>query len=84
MRRAALWLVMQVIWLPPTPRPRHALRLGFTAQDEFFDNRQHDGWAWLETQAKPRPAAYRSYYYEGFTTAGDSLKGTNDINEGMK
>jgi hypothetical protein len=36
MRRAALWLVTQVIWLHPTPRPRHALRLGFSAQDEFF------------------------------------------------
>jgi TniQ len=45
MRRAALWLVMQVIRLPPTPRPRHALRLGYSAQDEFFGNRPHDGWA---------------------------------------
>jgi len=84
MRRAALWLAMQVIWLPPTPRPRHALRLGFTAQDEFFGNRQHDGWAWLTNQAQAWPAAYRSYYWEGFETAGDSFKGTNDINEGSK
>lgn len=82
MRRAALWLVMQVIWLPPTPRPRHALRLGFTAQDEFFGNRRHDGWAWLKTQAQAWPAAYRSYYWEGFETGGDSFKGTDDINEG--
>jgi hypothetical protein len=84
MRRAALWLAMQVIWLPPTPRPRHALRLGFTAQDEFFGNRQHDGWAWLTEQAQAWPASYRAYYWEGFVRAGDSFKGTNDINKGWK
>jgi hypothetical protein len=84
MRSAALWLVMQVIWLPPTPHPRHALRLGFSAQDEFFGNRPHDGWAWLTNQAQTWPAVYRAYYWEGFETAGDSFKGTNDINEGTK
>jgi hypothetical protein len=62
MRRAALWLVMQVIWLPRTPLPRHALRLGFSAQDALFGNRPHDGWAWLTNQAQAWPAAYRAYY----------------------
>ncbi|MDP9083838.1 MAG: hypothetical protein M3N50_08740 [Pseudomonadota bacterium] len=84
MRRAALWLVMQVIWLPPTPRPCHALRLGVSAQDEFFGNRPHDGWAWLTNQAQAWPAAYRAYYWDGFERASDNFKGTNDIDEGTK
>jgi hypothetical protein len=84
MRRAALWLVMQVIRLPPTPRPRHALRLGYSAQDEFFGDRRHDGWAWLTNQAHAWPAAYRAYYWEGLADPGDSFKGTNDINEGTE
>jgi hypothetical protein len=68
----------------PTPRPRHALRLGFSAQDAFFGKKRHDGWAWLTDRAQAWPAAYRSYYWEGFETAGDSFKGTIDINEGSK
>jgi hypothetical protein len=84
MRRAALWLVMQGIRLPPTPRPRHALRLGFSAQDEFFGDRPHDGWAWLANQARAWPASYRAYYWEGFEAAGDTFNGTNDINEGTE
>ncbi len=51
-RRAALWLVMQVIRAPPTPRPAHALHLGLSVQDAFFGDRPHAGWPWLAAQAK--------------------------------
>jgi hypothetical protein len=81
-RRAALWLVMQVIRLPPTPRPTHALHLGHTAQDDFFGNKPHAGWSWLATQAKAWPRPYRVHFWEGFSGDDDSFKGTSDINEG--
>jgi hypothetical protein len=63
-RRAALWLVMQVIRLPPTPRPTHALHLGHTAQDDFFGNKPHAGWSWLATQAKAWRRPYRVHLRE--------------------
>ena len=65
-RRAALWLVMQVIRLAPTPRPTHALHLGYTAQDDFFGRRRHSGWAWLATQAREWPTPYRTHFWAGF------------------
>jgi hypothetical protein len=43
-RRAALWLVLQVIWYVPSGPARLALRLGVTPQDEFFGSRRHAGW----------------------------------------
>jgi hypothetical protein len=83
-RRAALWLVMQVIRLAPTPRPAHALHLGYTAQDDFFGSRPHSGWAWLATQAREWPAPYRAYFWAGFEGPDDRLKGTNDSLEGTE
>jgi TniQ len=65
-RRAALWLVMQVIRLAPTPRPTHALRLGYTAQDDFFGSRRHAGWTWLAAQAREWPTRYRTHFWAGF------------------
>jgi hypothetical protein len=65
-RRAALWLVMQVIRLAPTPRPTHALRLGYTAQDDFFGSRRHAGWTWLAAQAREWPTPYRTHFWAGF------------------
>jgi hypothetical protein len=83
-RRAALWLVMQVIRLTPTPRPTHALHLGHTAQDAFFGSRPHAGWSWLATQAKAWPTPYRAHFWEGFSADDDTFKGTSDINEGTE
>jgi hypothetical protein len=68
-RRAALWLVMEVIRLAPTPRPKHPLRLGHTAQDAFFGSVDHDGQTWLTRRAQSWPAAYRSYYWAGLPPA---------------
>jgi hypothetical protein len=65
-RRAALWLAMQVIRLAPTPRPTHALRLGYTAQDDFFGGRRHTGWTWLAAQAREWPTPYRTHFWAGF------------------
>ena len=83
-RRAALWLVMQVIRLAPTPRPTHALHLGYTAQDDFFGSRRHAGWAWLAAQAREWPAPYRTHFWAGFEGPDDTLKGTNDSLEGTE
>jgi hypothetical protein len=65
-RRAALWLVMQVIRLAPTPRPTLALCLGYTAQDDFFGSSRHAGWTWLATQAREWPTPYRTHFWAGF------------------
>jgi hypothetical protein len=81
-RRAALWLVLQVIWYIPDPRPRLALRLGDTSQDQFYGSVGHAGWDWLPRQALAWPAPYRKRHWHGFTDASDALKGTVDINEG--
>jgi TniQ protein len=83
-RRAALWLVMQVIRLAPTPRPTHAMHLGYTAQDDFFGDRRHAGWAWLATQAQEWPAPYRTHFWAGFQGRDDTLKGTNDSLKGTE
>jgi hypothetical protein len=94
-RRAAIWLAMEVIRLPPTPRPKHDLRLGFTAQDDFFGYVEHEGWEWLAHQAQAWPILYRSHYWEGFTHAedvinlpillpNDTVKGTDDIVKGSE
>jgi hypothetical protein len=92
MRRAALWLVMQSFGF----RQHHVLvmhcDLLFSAQDEFFGNRPHDGWTWLTNQAQAWPAAYRAHYWEGFETASDSflkvqmtsMKVRNDKFEGCR
>lgn len=83
-RRAALWLVMHVIRLPPTPRPKHALRLGFTAQDDLFGSIAHEGWGWLKDQAQRWPAAYREHYWEGFVRSSPTSKGTSPTFKGTK
>jgi len=49
-----------------TPRPKHALRLGYTAQDDFFGSVKHDGWGWLARQAQAWPASYQSHYWARF------------------
>jgi hypothetical protein len=81
-RRAALWLVLEVVWYVPAPRPRIALRLGETPQDQFFGSVPHAGWDWLRRQAQAWPAAYRERHWQGFVDASDTSKGTVDINEG--
>jgi hypothetical protein len=83
-RRAALWLVMQVIRLAPTPRPTHALHLGYTAQDDFFGSGRHAAWAWLATQAREWSTPYRTRFWAGFKGPDDRLKGTNDSLEGTE
>jgi hypothetical protein len=83
-RRAVLWLVMEVIQVPRAPRPSQTLRLGYSAQDDFFGTMPHDGWEWLTTQARAWPMAYRSLYWPGFDADGDRLKGTNDIMAGTE
>jgi hypothetical protein len=52
--------------LAPTPRPSLALRLGYTAQDDFFGSRRHAGWTWLATQAREWPTPYRTDFWAGF------------------
>lgn len=84
MRRAALWLVMEAIRYPPSPGPRHALRLGYSAQEAFLGNRPHAGWAWLQTRARAWPSVYRSRYWAGFVAADDSVKGTDDKVKGSQ
>jgi hypothetical protein len=83
-RRAALWLVMQVIRATPTPRPAHALYLGISVQDAFFGDRPHAGWPWLAVKAKSWPPPYRNRFWEGFSGPDDSFKGPDDINEGTE
>ncbi len=73
-RRAALWLVLQVIWYVPSGPPRLALRLGVTPQDEFFGSRRHAGWAWLTERALAWPARYRARHWHGFGDVTDALK----------
>ena len=84
MRRATLWLVREVIQAAPCVGSQHPLRLGYSAQDDFLGNRPHAGWAWLETQARAWPSAYRSRYWARFQADGDSVNGTNDTVKGTE
>ena len=81
-RRAALWLVLEVVWYVPAPRPRLTLRLGETPQDQFFGSVPHAAWDWLQRQAQAWPAPYRERHWHGFVDASDTSKGTVDINQG--
>jgi len=74
-RRAALWLVLQVIWYVPAEQPRLALRLGDTPQDCFFGSRPHSGWKWLTQRAGAWPLRYRQRHWHGFVDAADTLMG---------
>jgi hypothetical protein len=84
MRRAALWLVREAIQSRACVGPQHSLRLGNSAQNEFLGNRPHAGWAWLESQARAWPSAYRSRYWQRFKTDGDTVNGSNDTVKGTE
>jgi len=73
-RRAALWLVLQVIWYVPSGAGRLALRLGDTPQDSFFGSVSHSGWAWLTERARSWPIRYRRRHWHGFVDDADNLK----------
>lgn len=73
-RRAALWLVLQVIWYIPSGVGRLALRLGDTPQDSFFGSQCHAGWAWLMERASAWPIRYRRRHWHGFVEDADNLK----------
>jgi hypothetical protein len=73
-RRAALWLVLQVIWYIPAGPRRLALRLGDTPQDQFFGPPRHSGWPWLTQHASSWPIQYRERHWHGFVEAADTLK----------
>ncbi len=72
-RRAALWLVLQVIWYIPSGE-RLALRLGDTPQDSFFGYPCHAGWAWLTERASAWPTRYRRRHWHGFVEDAHNLK----------
>lgn len=73
-RRAALWLVLQVIWYIPSGVGRLELRLGDTPQDSFFGYQCHAGWAWLTERARAWPIRYRRRHWHGFVEDADNLK----------
>ena len=81
-RRAALWLVLQVLRSPPMSRPTHPLQLGRSVHDDFLGSIRHDGHYWLADQAKVWPETYRMRYWPEFTEGGDNFKGTSDTFKG--
>ena len=81
-RRAALWLVLQVLHSPPTSRPAHPLQLGRSVHDDFLGSFRHDGHDWLADQAQAWPEAYRTRYWPEFTEPSDRFKGTSDTFRG--
>lgn len=72
-RRAALRLVLQVIWYIPSGE-RLALRSGDTPQDSFFGYPCHAGGAWLTERARAWPIGYRRRHWHGFVEDADNLK----------
>ena len=73
-RRAALWLVLQVLESPPMSRPTHPLQLGQSAHDDFFGSIRREGHGWLVAQAQAWPDAYRTHYWPEFSA---TFKGTS-------
>jgi hypothetical protein len=73
-RRAALWLVMQVIRLPPTPRPTHALHATRPRMISSATNRTPAGRGWLP---KRKPGRDRTACTSGraFRATMTDLKG---------
>ena len=55
-----------------------------TARDPDFQWRALATCDGGDDDAERRLASYRAYYWEGFEGAGDTFKGTNDINEGTE
>ena len=76
-RRAALWLILQVLQSLPTRRKYHPLHLGRSAHDEFLGTIRHDGHDWLADQAQAWPEGYRTTFWPEFSAPSATFKGTS-------
>jgi hypothetical protein len=65
-RRAAIWLVLQVIACPAPPGRLNAMRLGRSPHVDFLGPWEHDGLSWLAARAQSWPPHYRARCWDQF------------------
>jgi hypothetical protein len=75
-RRAAIWLTLQVIACPAPPARLNAMRLGRSPQVDFLGPWQHEGLAWLTNRARSWPADYHAQCWEQFLPPSAINEGT--------
>jgi hypothetical protein len=75
-RRAAIWLTLQVIACPAPPARLNAMRLGRSPQVDFLGPWQHEGLAWLADRANNWPAEYHARCWEQFLPPSAINEGT--------
>ena len=76
LRRAAIWLVLQVIYCPAPPIRMNVMRLGTSAHVDFLGPWYHNGLSWLAERAQHWPAEYRTRCWAPFLPTSLINKGT--------